>query len=73
VAPSDTVNIACIGVGGMGQSDVRGFGATTGCNIVALCDVDDVAAERSYRAQPLARHYKDYREMIERKRRTSIS
>ncbi len=66
VAPSDKVNIACIGVGGMGGSDVRGFGATEGCNIYALCDVDDVAAERSYRTQPQAKKYKDYREMIDK-------
>ncbi|MHB1312292.1 MAG: Gfo/Idh/MocA family protein [Gemmatimonadaceae bacterium] len=66
VAPSDQVNIACIGVGGMGGSDVRGWGASAGVNIVALCDVDDVAAERSYRAQPQARKYKDYRELMDK-------
>jgi len=66
VAPSDQVNIACIGVGGMGGSDVRGWGASAGVNIVALCDVDDVAAERSYRAQPLAKRYKDYRELMDK-------
>jgi predicted dehydrogenase len=66
VAPSDKVNIACVGVGGMGASDVRGFGALTDVNIYALCDVDDVSAERSYRLQPQAKKYKDYREMIEK-------
>ena len=35
--PSDTLNVACIGVGGMGRSDVRGFSVE---NIYALCDVD---------------------------------
>ncbi|MBM3906565.1 MAG: Gfo/Idh/MocA family oxidoreductase [Gemmatimonadetes bacterium] len=66
VAPSDKLNVACIGVGGMGHSDVRGFAAQADCNIYALCDVDDVTAERSYRAQPLAKKYKDYRELIDR-------
>jgi predicted dehydrogenase len=66
VAPSDKLNVACIGVGGMGASDVRGFAANADCNIYALCDVDDVAAERSYRLQPQAKKYKDYREMIDR-------
>lgn len=66
VAPSDKLNVACIGVGGMGHSDVRGFGANADCNIYALCDVDDVAAERSYRAQAQAKKYKDYREMIDK-------
>ena len=36
-APSDTLNIACIGVGGMGASDVKGVGKTE--NVYALCDV----------------------------------
>ncbi len=35
-APSDKLNIACIGVGGMGANDVRGVGKTE--NIYALCD-----------------------------------
>jgi hypothetical protein len=37
-APSDKLNIACIGVGGKGTSDIRGVFNE---NIVALCDVDD--------------------------------
>lgn len=37
-APSDQLNIACIGVGGKGRDDVHGV---FGENIIALCDVDD--------------------------------
>ena len=43
-APSDTLNIATVGVNGMG------YGNTTNVmsqNIVALCDVDDVLMERT--------------------------
>lgn len=65
--PSDGVNLACIGVGGQGESDVRGF-TRAGANIVAMCDVDDAAAATSYRAHPQARKYKDWRELIERER-----
>jgi hypothetical protein len=36
-APSDTLNIGCVGVGGKGFSDVQ---AVSTENIVALCDVD---------------------------------
>ena len=36
-APSDTVNIATVGIGGMGGSNTR---ALMGQNIVAICDVD---------------------------------
>ena len=40
IAPSDKLNVACIGVGGMGESDVRGMGGIE--NIYALCDVSAV-------------------------------
>ncbi len=63
VAPSDKLNIACIGVGGMGKSDVDGV---SGENVYALCDVDQKAAEESYRKHPKAKRYSDYREMLSR-------
>jgi predicted dehydrogenase len=63
VAPSDKLNIACIGVGGMGKSDVDGV---SGENVYALCDVDQKAAEESYRKHPKAKRYTDYREMLSR-------
>ena len=62
-APSDTLNVACIGVGGMGASDVRGMSDE---NIYALCDVDDTRAARSFNAFPLAKRYRDFRVMLER-------
>jgi predicted dehydrogenase len=37
VPPSDTMNIACVGVGGMGRSNLINLASQ---NIVALCDVD---------------------------------
>ncbi len=40
-APSDTVNIATVGVGGMGGSNTRRLMSQ---NIVAICDVDDALA-----------------------------
>src|SRR5262245_51540938 len=36
-APSDTMNVACVGVGGQGRSDMINLASQ---NIVALCDVD---------------------------------
>ena len=63
LAPSDKLNVACIGVGGQGWSDVRGMNSE---NIYALCDVDDRAADRAYKAFPNAKRYKDYREMIDK-------
>ncbi|HEX9367193.1 MAG TPA: Gfo/Idh/MocA family oxidoreductase [Vicinamibacterales bacterium] len=41
--PSDLLNIACVGIGGMGRNNMR---AVASQNIVALCDVDwDVAGK----------------------------
>ena len=62
-APSDTLNVACIGVGGMGRNDVTGM---SGENIYALCDVDWKQAESSFAAFPRAKRYRDYREMLDK-------
>ncbi len=66
-APSDTLNVACIGVGGMGGSDVRGMSEH---NLVAFADVDWVSAERSFLAYPKAKRYKDWREMLDKEQKS---
>jgi predicted dehydrogenase len=43
-APSDTVNVATIGIGGMGANNTR---AVMSQNIVAVCDVDDALLDRA--------------------------
>lgn len=62
-APSDTLNIACIGVGGKGESDAQGVSTE---NIYALCDVDLHSAATSFRRFPKAKQYRDYREMLDK-------
>ena len=64
LAPSDKLNIASIGVGGMGANDVRGVGKTE--NIYALCDVDERQAAQSFTAFPLAKRYKDFRVLLDK-------
>lgn len=64
-APSDTLNVAHIGVGGMGRSDVRGM-SEAGENIYALCDVDENMASNAWTAFPQAKRFRDYRVMLER-------
>lgn len=66
VAPSDKLNIAGIGVGGKGQSDLTGFAVSPNSNIIALCDVDDRQAVNSRKNFPKASYYKDYREMLDK-------
>src|SRR5574341_1048355 len=62
-APSDTLNVACIGVGGMGANDVDGVARE---NVYALVDVDWKAADTAFRKYPKAKRYRDFREMLER-------
>ena len=69
--PSDRVNIAAIGAGGKGRSNIANaanWNQTTGEtqeNVVALCDVDDQRASSSYLRYPKARRFKDFRKMLE--------
>lgn len=66
-APSDTLNVACIGVGGMGRTDVQGV---SGENVYALCDVDWTIAADSFAAHPKAKRYRDFREMLQKEGRS---
>lgn len=59
IAPSDKVNVACIGIGGMGAQDVRGLAALADVNIHSLCDVDWRYAESTFLANPKAQRYRD--------------
>ncbi len=66
VPPSDKLNIAGIGVGGMGFNNLTHMDTE---NIVALCDVDWKYAERnSFRKWPNAPKYQDYREMFDKQK-----
>ncbi len=63
-APSDKLNIACIGVGGMGASNTRSL-SELGENIYALCDVDEEYAAETLYSYPKAKRYIDFREMLD--------
>jgi len=69
IAPSDKLNIAGIGAGGKGQSDLAEFAKSPRVNIVALCDVDDRQAATSRKNFSKAPYYKDFREMLEKEHR----
>ena len=65
-SPSDKLNIAGIGVGGIGYNNLKRMESE---NIVALCDVDWKYANRnSFREWPLATKYKDFRVMFEKQK-----
>ena len=62
-APSDKLNIAVVGIGGMGNSNLMHVKPTE--NIVALCDVDWGYAKRVFTANPDAKAYWDWRKMYD--------
>ncbi len=64
-APSDKLNIACIGIGGKGNSDSA---AMAGENVVALCDVDDIRGAETRERYPNARFYEDYRVLFDKEK-----
>lgn len=68
IAPSDKLNIAGIGVGGKGASDLAEFSKSPKVNIVALCDVDDRQAVKSRQSFSNAKYYKDFREMLDKEK-----
>ena len=64
-APSNKLNIAGIGVGGMGAQNLKNCAAE---NIVALCDVDAGYAAKTFQTYPNAKVYSDYRVMFEKQK-----
>jgi hypothetical protein len=61
-APSDKLNIAGIGVGGMGFANLKAMESE---NIVGLCDVDWKYSQRVFDHFPNAKPYDDYRKMYD--------
>ena len=62
-APSDKLNIASIGISGMGGGDVRSV--APGNNLVALCDADWKHGAKTFEDFPKAKKYKDFRKMFD--------
>ena len=60
--PSRRINLAVIGAGGQGGSDLDQMAGET---IVALCDVADRRAADAFRKFPQAKRYKDFRKMLD--------
>ncbi len=74
-APSDTLNIGCVGVGGKGTSDIWSVSSE---NVVALCDVDDTHMAdflkhkhndpQNQLMYDKANKYRDFRIMLEKEK-----
>lgn len=65
LAPSDKFNLAAIGAGGKGQSDIFNAFNKGANNVVALCDVDFARCKPALDKFPDAKRYKDFRVMLE--------
>ena len=65
-APSDQLNLAAIGSGGKGISDIANASVNGRERVAALCDVDfSGSASRTVKRFPKAKLYADFREMLD--------
>ncbi|MCP4607203.1 MAG: Gfo/Idh/MocA family oxidoreductase [Planctomycetes bacterium] len=62
-SPSEKLNVACIGVSGMGGSDV---GQVSTENLVAFADVDWKRAAGTFKRYPNVKKYRDFRTMLDK-------
>lgn len=65
LSPNEKLNVAGIGIGSRGGSDVDEV-AGLGHNIVALCDVDENYAAKEFAKYPNAKRFTDYRVMLDK-------
>ena len=65
VAPSDKLNIAIVGAGGKGYTDMLNVWNNGASNIAAICDVDWNSASNAFNKFPKAKQFKDYRKLLD--------
>jgi predicted dehydrogenase len=64
-APNSVLQVACIGVGGMGGATMKGVSEKNPkVKIVAMCDVDSRTLEAAGKQHPEASQHRDWREML---------
>ena len=68
-APSDQLNIAAIGSGGKGASDISNAARNGNARVSALCDVDfSGTAAATVKRFPKAKRYADFRKMLDKEK-----
>ena len=67
-APSNRIAMGCIGIGGQGSGNMRGFNAKSGCQVIAVCDIDAGHRESASKRVGLDPKscYNDFRELLAR-------
>lgn len=63
-SPNERVNVACIGIGGKGDSDSE-HAASIG-NLIAICDIDDKRLAGKKEKHPKAADYYDFRKLFDK-------
>lgn len=61
---NERLNVAAIGIGGMGEGNVNNVSSE---NLVAFCDVDERRSSRSRKRHPKVKVYQDFRLMLAEK------
>ena len=64
--PSDRVRLASMGAGGMAWATLDGIAKHASVDLVSVAEVDTSRADRVKSAYPSARHYRDWRRMLDR-------
>ena len=69
---NEMVNVACVGVGGQGNSNLGNIAGVkldgkSAVNIVALCDIDDKTLDNAAKRFEKAAKYNDFRKMLDEK------
>jgi predicted dehydrogenase len=77
-SPSDTVRVACIGIGGRAKDHIKSYSNLANVEIVAICDPDDSHIANGLSQieklnKPKPQTYKDIRKLLEDKNIDAIS
>jgi hypothetical protein len=77
-SPSDTVRVACVGIGGRSKDHINSYSKLANVEIVAICDPDDSHIANglnqiSKLGKPAPTTYKDIRKLLEDKNIDAIS
>jgi len=67
-APSNRITMGCIGMGGQGTGNMKGFRGKSGSEVVAICDVDVGHREKARQIAGLgaSSSYNDFRDLLAR-------
>jgi predicted dehydrogenase len=63
-SPNSRLQVACIGVGGMGGNTMKGVASHPKVKVVALCDVDQDVLSKVGADNPDASQHRDWRELL---------